>query len=143
MAEVSSVKPPFHKRKHDASLALAICNGLRPEFGKGTPEIYKKLAYRCMNAIPDQRPTADELWEVLFFWCDSLEYNTEYYMNQEKFGYKGKEIKSMFEEADKEIPNISTSYEKDPDAIYTSRVFTFNNLPKPINSSIMTSYLND
>ena len=46
MAEVSSGKPPFHKRKHDASLALAMCDGLRPEFGKGTPEIYKKLAYR-------------------------------------------------------------------------------------------------
>jgi serine/threonine protein kinase len=50
MAELSSGKPPFHKRKHDASLALEICNGLRPEFGKGTPEIYKKLAHRCMNS---------------------------------------------------------------------------------------------
>ncbi|RGB28781.1 hypothetical protein C1646_715227, partial [Rhizophagus diaphanus] len=54
MTKFSSGKPPFHKRKHDAILALEICNGLRPEFGKGTPEIYKKLAYRCMNAIPDQ-----------------------------------------------------------------------------------------
>jgi hypothetical protein len=50
----------------------------------------------------------------------------------------------MFEEADKEIPNISASYEKDPDAVYTSRVFTFNSLPNPVNSSIITSqYLND
>ncbi|CAB5322295.1 unnamed protein product [Rhizophagus irregularis] len=65
------------------------------------------------------------------------------YQNEEKFGYKGKEIKAIFEEADKEIPNISTSYEKNPDAIYTSRVFTFNNLPKPINSSIITSYLDE
>ncbi|CAB4481894.1 hypothetical protein RhiirA1_471252 [Rhizophagus irregularis] len=40
----------------------------------------------------------------------------------------------MFEEADKEIPNISTLYEKDPDAIYTSRVFAFNDLQKLINS---------
>ncbi|GBC46736.2 kinase-like domain-containing protein [Rhizophagus irregularis DAOM 181602=DAOM 197198] len=55
----------------------------------------------------------------------------------------GKEIKAMFEEADKEIPNISTSYEKSPDAIYTSRLFTFNNLTKPINSSLITSYLDD
>src|SRR5205085_8438900 len=39
MAELSSGKLPFHKRKHDTSLALATCNGLRPEFGKGTPEI--------------------------------------------------------------------------------------------------------
>src|ERR1044072_8433797 len=71
MAELSSGKPPFHKRKHDASLALEICNGLRPEFGKGTPEIYKKLAYRCMDANPNQRPTAHELYNILHFWCKS------------------------------------------------------------------------
>src|SRR6266487_4709736 len=64
MAELSSGKPPFYKRKHDASLALKICNGLRPEFGKGTPEIYKKLAYRCMDANPNQRPTANELYNM-------------------------------------------------------------------------------
>ena len=38
MAELSSGKPPFYNKKHNLSLALAICNGLRPEFGKGTPE---------------------------------------------------------------------------------------------------------
>ncbi|GES76046.1 kinase-like domain-containing protein [Rhizophagus clarus] len=54
-----------------------------------------------------------------------------------------KEVKAAFEEADKEIPNISTSYKKNPDAIYTSRLFTFNNLTKPVNSSIITSYLGD
>ncbi|CAB4427835.1 unnamed protein product [Rhizophagus irregularis] len=44
----------------------------------------------------------------------------------------------MFEEADKEIPNISTSYKKDPDAIYTNRLFTFDNLTRPVNSSIIS-----
>ena len=91
MAELSSGKPPFYKRKHDASLALAICNGLRPEFGKGTPEIYKKLTYRCMDANPNQRPTANELKEILSFWYDSL--NDSSYQEQEKFGYKGKDYK--------------------------------------------------
>ncbi|PKB96227.1 hypothetical protein RhiirA5_435196 [Rhizophagus irregularis] len=43
-------------------LVLEICNGgIRPVFGKGTPEIYKKLAYGCMSANSDQRPTASEL----------------------------------------------------------------------------------
>ncbi|CAB4493949.1 unnamed protein product [Rhizophagus irregularis] len=42
-----------------------------------------------------------------------------------------------------EIPNISTSYEKNPDAIYTSRIFIFSNLPKPVNSSIITSYIDE
>jgi hypothetical protein len=40
---LSSGRPPFYERKHGLSLALEICNGFRPEFGKGTPEIYKKL----------------------------------------------------------------------------------------------------
>ncbi|CAB4433086.1 unnamed protein product [Rhizophagus irregularis] len=136
MTELSSGKPPFHKRKHDISLALKICNGLRPEFGKGTPEIYKKLAHRCMNANPNQRPTANELYKIL----DCLNGHKD----NEKYGYKGEEVKAIFEEADKEIPNISTSYEKKPDAIYTSRAFTFKNLSNPINSSfITTTYLNE
>ncbi|CAB5361065.1 unnamed protein product [Rhizophagus irregularis] len=54
-----------------------------------------------------------------------------------------KDIKTAFEEADEEIPYISTSYEKNPDAIYTSRLFIFNILTKPVNSSIMTSYLEE
>ncbi|CAG8715455.1 19825_t:CDS:2, partial [Rhizophagus irregularis] len=41
-----------------------------PEFGKGTPEIYKKLAYRCMNANPNQRPIAKELFDILAFCID-------------------------------------------------------------------------
>ncbi|CAB5361016.1 unnamed protein product [Rhizophagus irregularis] len=144
MAELSSGKPPFHKRKHDTTLALEICNGLRPEFGKGTPEIYKKLAYKCMNANSNQRPTASELKDILEFWFYSNSPNSfRKYLEEKNFGYKGKEIKAMFEEANKEIPNISTLYEKNPDAIYTSRLFTFSNLTKPVNSSIITGYLND
>jgi len=139
MTEVSSGKPPFYDKKHDYSLSLAICNGLRPEFGKGAPEFYKKLAYRCMNANLDQRPTASELFDIFGFWYDSC--SDEANKDVKKFGYYGREIKKAFEEADKEIPNISTSYKKDPDAIYTSRAFKFNNLPKPVNSSLITSYI--
>ncbi|CAI2170833.1 15749_t:CDS:2 [Funneliformis geosporum] len=47
MAELSAGRPPFYDKKLDMTLALDICNGLRPEFGKGTPEFYKKIAYRC------------------------------------------------------------------------------------------------
>ncbi|CAI2193222.1 1443_t:CDS:2, partial [Funneliformis geosporum] len=71
MAELSTGNPPFYNIKHDVSLALDICNGLRPEFGKGTPEFYKKMAYKCMNANPNQRPTIDELFDILYFWYES------------------------------------------------------------------------
>jgi serine/threonine protein kinase len=113
MAELSSGKPPFYNKKHNLSLALAICNGLRPEFGKGTPEIYKKLAHRCMNANPNQRPTVEELYLIIFFWYCSIIGQQQ---QEEEFGYKANEVVAIFKEADEEIPNISTSYEKDPDA---------------------------
>jgi serine/threonine protein kinase len=141
MVELSSGKPPFYKRIHDTLLAIEICKGVRPEFGKKTPEIYKKLAYRCMDDNPNMRPTTEELYSVISFWNKSI--NDYYYKNyQEKkdYGYIGKEVKAVFEEADKEIPNISTSYEKVTGAIYTSRAFTLENLAKPINSSIITSF---
>jgi serine/threonine protein kinase len=108
MAELSSGKPPFYDKEHNLSLVLAICNGLRPEFGKGTPEFYKKLAYKCMNSNSNERPTAKELDDTIRFWYDSIKDDND---EVEKFGYKGKEIKGAFEEADNEIPNI-TSYEK-------------------------------
>src|ERR1043166_2657431 len=101
VAELSSGKPPFYEIKHDAVLALKICNGLRPEFGKGTPEIYKKLAHKCMNSNPNQRPMVKELHDILHFWYWST--HNDNCLEIEKFGYKGKEIKAMFEEANKEI----------------------------------------
>src|SRR5437868_6445915 len=57
---------PFHKRKRDASLALAICNGSRLKFGKETCEIYKKLTYEYMNA---------NSIEIVNFWYDSIDDN--------------------------------------------------------------------
>src|SRR5205814_1956489 len=84
----------------------------------------------------------DELYNIICFWYDSIKGYYNYKI--EKFGYNRKEVKAVFEEADKEIPNISTSYEKNSDAVYTSRAFTFSKLlPKPVNSSIITSYVNN
>src|SRR6266542_3877946 len=74
MAELSSGNPPFYDKKDDISLSLDICNGYRPEFGKGTPKFYKKLANRCMNANPNQRLTANELSDILYFWYYSVKY---------------------------------------------------------------------
>ncbi|CAB5381694.1 unnamed protein product [Rhizophagus irregularis] len=57
---------------------------------------------------------------------------------------KERRLELHLKKANKEIPNISTLHEKDPDAIYTSRAFTFKNLLKPINSTfIATIYLNE
>ncbi|RGB29610.1 hypothetical protein C1646_766420 [Rhizophagus diaphanus] len=69
-----------------------------------------------MNANPNERPAVEELRIIFGFRYNSIQCNED---NKEKYGYKGNEIKATFEEADKEIPNISTSYEKNSDAVYT------------------------
>ncbi|CAG8725306.1 8324_t:CDS:2, partial [Funneliformis mosseae] len=68
-------------------------------------------------------------------------YYYEVYKNDKKYGYYEKEIKEAFEEADEKIPNISILRKMNPDAIYINRVFTFKNLIKPINLSLIISYL--
>ena len=148
MAELSSGKPPFYKRKHDASLALAICNGLRPEFGKGTPEIYKKLTYRCMDANPNNRPTADEIREIIGFWYHALHDTNNL---KERHEYSDKKINEMkfirkeFEEMDKiEFdPSTAVTATVHPNAVYTSRLLNFTNLPQPVNSNRVTIISNN
>ncbi|CAG8523626.1 7254_t:CDS:2 [Funneliformis mosseae] len=81
----------------------------------------------------------DELYDTIDFWNASIIY--DWYKDIKEYGYYGKEIKKAFEAADKEIQNISISRKTNPDAIYTSRAFTFKTLTKPINSSLITSYL--
>ncbi|CAG8673070.1 20186_t:CDS:2 [Rhizophagus irregularis] len=44
MTELSSGKAPFYEKRHNIILALEVYNGLGPEFGKGTPENYKKIS---------------------------------------------------------------------------------------------------
>ncbi|GES76051.1 kinase-like domain-containing protein [Rhizophagus clarus] len=99
------------------------------------------VALKRLNG--SQNMSIEYLNELKTHWNFNKDNLYKYYQEIEKYGYKGKEVKAAFEEADKEIPNISTSYKKNPEAIYTSRLFTFNNLTKPVNSSIITSYLDD
>ncbi|GBB87228.1 hypothetical protein RclHR1_13680001 [Rhizophagus clarus] len=67
-----------------------------------------------MNTNPEKRPTASELYKEIGFWCNCTH---DEYQEKEQFGYKGKEIKVMFEEADK------TMLEKD------NNPGTYTNLP--------------
>ncbi|RIB11753.1 hypothetical protein C2G38_2202656 [Gigaspora rosea] len=65
MTEVSTGKPPHYKVEDDEILAIKICNGLRPEFAKGTPECYIQLANKCMDANSSNRPNASDVCENL------------------------------------------------------------------------------
>src|SRR5438094_9654683 len=70
MSVISTGQQPFNDKAHDYDLMLKICEGLRPAFSNNTPKIYIELAYKCMDADPDNRPTAEEILKIIAFWKD-------------------------------------------------------------------------
>src|SRR5689334_25181059 len=60
---IATGEPPFRDWSFDKCLAIRVCEGLRPSMPDSAPEEYKKLAERCCDADPDERPDAVTLWE--------------------------------------------------------------------------------
>ncbi|GET02152.1 kinase-like domain-containing protein [Rhizophagus clarus] len=133
MYEIISGSPPYHDISHDSNLAIKICQGLRPRFNIKVPQLIVQLIKRCLDANPSNRPTAEETCGVLKKWLNSLNNNNK------------TELQKQIEEADKINNHLSNgsvllttklglSYKTHSEAIYTSRLLNFNNLPEPKNS---------
>src|SRR5439155_19332727 len=71
MSVISTGQQPFNDKAHGHGLMLKICEGLRPAFSNNTPKFYIELAYKCMDADPDNRPTAEEILKIIAFWKDT------------------------------------------------------------------------
>src|SRR5947209_28174 len=68
MWEISSQERPFHDIVHDKHLALRILKELRPDITEDTPQFYKDLMQKCWHSDPTQRPTADEILNLVRGW---------------------------------------------------------------------------
>ena len=117
---------------------MKICKGARPGFSNNTPKFYIELAFRCMDANPDKRPTAGEIHKIIEIWDDS-------FRDFENYGYSKeqqdelKSIRKEFEKMDeiKFDPSTITATIH-PNAIYTSRLLKFTDFPQPVNSNKVT-----
>ncbi|RHZ75687.1 hypothetical protein Glove_212g123 [Diversispora epigaea] len=125
--------PPYYDESHDKELAFKICNGFRPKIPFHTPKLITQIIMRCWDARITHRPTFEELRIVLSkFW-------TDYYENYKN---NDNEITIQIKEAEEFSKNqittdttttTPTNYKTHPQAIYTSRLLNFSNLPKPKN----------
>ena len=119
MSVISTGQQPFYNVAHDRNLAFKICEGVRPGFSINTPKFYIELAYKCMNVNTDNRPTTEEIHKIIDSW---------YYSPSNEF-----------KEMDKIEFDPSTITETvHQNAVYTSRLLKFTNLPQPINSKTVT-----
>jgi serine/threonine protein kinase len=133
MNEFLSEEIPYNDIPHDEFLAIKICKGLRPKINKDVPKLLADLIIKCWDAEMENRPTTKELYQTLNKWN-----NHEY-----------SELNSQIRECDeigkkkfknRSIKDKSKNIQTHPQAIYTSRLLNFKNLPKPVNSSDLSSF---
>ena len=129
--ELCTGLPPYHDIPHDEFLAIKICQGLRPTSNYKIPQLIFDIIQQCWDADPLKRPKAEKLWELLrnLFYRD-LDLNNSL-INQQ--------IREV-DEINKQLPPLTIpstdirSYTTHPQAIYTSRLLDFKNLPEPKNA---------
>ncbi|RGB39586.1 kinase-like domain-containing protein, partial [Rhizophagus diaphanus] len=130
--EICTGLPPYHDIAHDEFLAIKICHGLRPKSNYKIPQIIFYIINRCWDADPLKRPKADELLKLF----------TDIFANWKEHSVISKQINEANEINEKsssstvQSPSSSSSlsYITHPQAVYTSRLLDFKNLPKPKNA---------
>ena len=122
--------PPYHDIPHDEFLAIRICQGLRPKSNYKIPQLILDIIQQCWDADPLKRPNASEL-DDLFEDLRNKTLESDSTINQQ--------IKEA-DEINKQLPPLTIpstdilSYATHPQAIYTSRLLDFKNLPEPKNA---------
>ena len=134
MNEFISEETPYSDIPHDHALAINICKGFRPKISEDTPKLLADLITKCWDAEAENRPTALELFQVLRKWYHEMNgYSGVIYSQAEEYD----RIRENKSRSNKNRPkNIQTH----PQAFYTSRLLNFKNLPKPVNSSDLSSF---
>ena len=117
---------------HNEFLAIKICQGLRPKFSIKVPQLVEDIFKLCVDADPLKRPTAKYLSENFIKWYSevSTNGNSEIY-KQTKEVDELNENQPTFTNS---LNDTELAYTTHPQAIYTSRLLNFKNLPEPKNA---------
>ncbi|GBB97406.1 hypothetical protein RclHR1_02990007 [Rhizophagus clarus] len=135
MNEFLSEEIPFNDIPHDEFLAIKICKGLRPKISEDIPKLLADLIMKCWDAKIKNRPTTKELLEILTKWVNETDDRKGiiYFQTKECDKIGEKKFKNRLNESK------SKSIQTHPQAIYTSRLLNFKNLPKPVNSTDLSA----
>ena len=136
MNELLSEEIPFNDIPHDHILSVKICKGLRPKISEDIPKFLADLIIKCWDAKAENRPTTKELSQILKKWYNERwDKDSEIYPQIEKYEkIRSKKLENRSNE------NKSENIKTHPQAIYTSRLLSFKNLPEPVNSSDLSSF---
>ncbi|PKY51234.1 hypothetical protein RhiirA4_468116 [Rhizophagus irregularis] len=132
--EIITVIPPFNNQPHDHYLALDICRGLRPNIREETPTSLENLIKKCWDAIPENRPTSEEVFHTLSYHLNAYK---SIPLKRLSYNFNESQVNETRPRLSYNLTNITdlfTKIQTHPQAIYTSRLLNFHkNLPEPIN----------
>jgi serine/threonine protein kinase len=128
---VYDIKESYYKEMpHDGSLAIAICQGLRPNLnGVEIPQMCKDLINECWDAEPNKRPTASKLEDILGDWFSEV--------FDEPEDAQSTEFYQQYKEIEKKKSNYNLNsifYQDYAKTTHASRLLEFKDLPEPQNS---------
>ncbi|CAB4421941.1 unnamed protein product [Rhizophagus irregularis] len=129
--EVCTGLPSYHDIAHDKILAISICQGIRPKSNYKIPQLILDIIKQCWDADPLKRPKANELMNLLFDLWNSSENRSDEINRQIKEADK---INEKFTSTSLSYIGTTLSYTINPQAVYTSRLLDFKNLPEPKNA---------
>jgi serine/threonine protein kinase len=129
--EVCTGLPSYHDIAHDKFLGISICQGLRPKSNYKIPQLILDIIKQCWDADPSKRLKANELYELLNkLYNESDDDETEI----TKQAKDAEEINKKLASTSLSYTGATLSYTTNPQAVYTSRLLNFNNLPEPKNA---------
>ncbi|GET51353.1 uncharacterized protein OCT59_004606 [Rhizophagus irregularis] len=132
--EICTSFPPYYDIAHDEFLAMKICNGLRPKSNYKIPQLILDIINQCWDANPLKRPNADELERLFTELWDNCDISSKSLISEQ--AKEADEINKKLSTVQLPLSSTSTlSYITHPQAVYTSRLLDFKNLPEPINSN--------
>jgi serine/threonine protein kinase len=145
MNEFISEEIPYSDIPYDYVLTVNIFQGLRPKISEDTPKLLADLIMKCWDAKAENRPTAKELYQILKKWYSECGGGGDYDDSSSDELDNNSEIYAQIKECEKiRKSKLKNRSDKDkpqthPQAIYTSRLLNFKNLPEPVNSSDLSS----
>jgi len=136
--EVCTGLPPYHNISHDEFLAIKICQGLRPKSNYKIPQLILDIIQQCWDADPLKRPDTKELYRLFYNLRNQRDKNNTYtHECYEENHTINKQIKEA-DEINEKLPTLSStgvlSYTTHAQAVYTSRLLNYKNLPEPKNA---------
>ncbi|EXX70516.1 Cdc15p [Rhizophagus irregularis DAOM 197198w] len=132
--EICTGFPPYYDIAHDDFLAMKICKGLRPKSNYEIPQLIFDIINQCWDADPLKRPNARELYTLFYsLWYDCKKRDSVIYRQVEETDDNNKKLLSSMVQS----PLSTTSnllYTTHSQAVYTSKLLDFKNLPEPKNA---------